>query len=131
MNQKISSKFIEEVDRTPPEFAGNINLNKIDSPDQVKNVIDEIAVTNDGFMEARRGVVKFGSDGEELAALAKETGLTENDLINRKSGSAFNAETAYAARVLNIESATNLTKLAKKHKELMLQQKICLLLRKH
>ena len=111
---KISSKFIEEVDRTPPEFAGNINLNKIDSPDQVKNVIDEIAVTNDGFMEARRGVVKFGSDGEELAALAKETGLTENDLINRKSGSAFNAETAYAARVLNIESATNLTKLAKK-----------------
>ncbi len=111
---KISSKFIEEVDRTPPEFAGNINLNKIDSPDQVKNVIDEIAVNNDGFMEARRGVVKFGSDGEELAALAKETGLTENDLINRKSGSAFNAETAYAARVLNIESATNLTKLAKK-----------------
>ena len=111
---KISSKFIEEVDRTPPEFAGNINLNKIDSPDQVKNVIDEIAVNNDGFMGARRGVVKFGSDGEELAALAKETGLTENDLINRKSGSAFNAETAYAARVLNIESATNLTKLAKK-----------------
>ena len=111
---KISSKFIEEVDRTPPEFAGNINLNKIDSPDQVKNVIDEIAANNDGFMEARRGVVKFGSDGEELAALAKETGLTENDLINRKSGSAFNAETAYAARVLNIESATNLTKLAKK-----------------
>ena len=111
---KISPKFIEEVDRTPPEFAGNINLNKIDSPDQVKNVIDEIAENNDGFMEARRNVVKFGSDGEELAALAKETGLTEDDLINRKSGSAFNAETAYAARVLNIESATNLTKLAKK-----------------
>ena len=111
---KISSKFIEEVDRTPPEFAGNINLNKIDSPDQVKNVIDEIAANNDGFMEARRGVVKFGSDGEELRALAKETGLTEDSLINRKSGSAFNAETAYAARVLNIESATNLTKLAKK-----------------
>ena len=111
---KISPKFIEEVDRTPPEFAGNINLNKIDSPDQVKNVIDEIAENNDGFMEARRGVVKFGSDGEELRALAKETGLTEDNLINRKSGSAFNAETAYAARVLNIESATNLTKLAKK-----------------
>jgi len=111
---KISPRFIEEVDRTPPEFAGNINLNKIDSPDQVKNVIDEIAENNDGFMEARRGVVKFGSDGEELRALAKETGLTEDNLINRKSGSAFNAETAYAARVLNIESATNLTKLAKK-----------------
>lgn len=111
---KISPKFIEEVDRTPPEFAGNINLNKIDSPDQVKNVIDEIAENNDGFIDARRGVVKFGSDGEELRALAKETGLTEDNLINRKSGSAFNAETAYAARVLNIESATNLTKLAKK-----------------
>ena len=111
---KISPKFIEEVDRTPPEFAGNINLNKIDSPDQVKNVIDEIAENNDGFMEARRGVIKFGSDGEELRALAKETGLTEDNLINRRSGTAFNSETAYAARVLNIESATNLTKLAKK-----------------
>jgi hypothetical protein len=111
---KITPKFIEEVNSTPPDFAGNINLNKIDSPNQVKNVIDEIAENNDAFIDARRGVVKFGSDGEELRALAKETGLTEDSLINRKSGSAFNAETAYAARVLNIESATNLTKLAKK-----------------
>ncbi|BAQ90363.1 hypothetical protein [uncultured Mediterranean phage uvMED] len=111
---KISPKFIEEVDATPPDFAGNINLNKIDSPDKVKNVIDEIAQNNDDFMEARRGVVKFGTDGEELKALAKETGLTENELINRKSGTAFNAETAYAARVLNIESVTDLTRLAKK-----------------
>jgi len=110
----IRPQTIYELDNVPPDFAGNINLNKIDAPDKVKNVIDDIAKNNDDFMEARRGVVRFGSDGEELAALAKETGLTEDQLINRKKGSAFNAETAYAARVLNIESATNLTKLAKK-----------------
>ena len=111
---KLPSRFIEEVNATPPDFAGNINLKKIDDTDQVKNVIDEIANDNDAFMEARRGVVKFGSDGEELQALAKETGLTESDLINRRKGAAFNAETAYAARVLNVESASNLVKLAKK-----------------
>jgi hypothetical protein len=111
---KISSRFIEEVDATPPDFAGNINLNKIDEPDKIKNVINEIAENNDMFMEARRGVVKFGSNGEELRALAKETGLTEDQLINRRKGTAFNAETAYAARVLNTESAANLVKLAKK-----------------
>ena len=111
---KKETPIIDEIDAIPPDFAGNINLNKIDAPDQVKNVIDDIAKNNDDFIEARRGVVRFGSDGEELAALAKETGLTEDQLINRKKGSAFNAETAYAARVLNIESATNLTRLAKK-----------------
>ena len=48
---------------------------------KIKNVINEIAENNDMFMEARRGVVKFGSNGEELRALAKETGLTEDQLI--------------------------------------------------
>ena len=110
----IRPQTIYDLDAVPPDFAGNINLNKIDAPDKVKNVIDDIAKNNDDFMEARRGVVRFGSDGEELAALAKETGLTEDELINRKKGSAFNAETAYQARVLNIESASNLTRLAKK-----------------
>jgi DNA-binding phage protein/F0F1-type ATP synthase delta subunit len=110
----ITSKTVDELDAIPPDFAGNINLKKIDAPNKVKNVIDDIAKNNDEFIEARRGVVKFGSDGEELAALAKETGLTEEQLINRTRGSAFNAETAYAARVLNVNSAENLVELAKK-----------------
>ena len=111
---RMPSNFINKVNETPPDFAGNINLNKIDSPDEVKNAIDAIAENEDAFMEARRGVVKFGSDGAELRALAEETGLTEDQLISRKKGSAFNAETAYAARILNQESATDLVKLAKK-----------------
>ena len=36
---KLPSRFIEEVNATPPDFAGNINLKKIDDTDQVKNVI--------------------------------------------------------------------------------------------
>lgn len=114
LEPRMPSNFINKVNETPPDFAGNINLNKIDSPDEVKNAMDAIAENEDAFIEARRGVVKFGSDGAELRALAKETGLTADQLISRKKGSAFNAETAYAARLINQESATDLVKLAKK-----------------
>ena len=114
LEPRMPSNFINKVNETPPDFAGNINLNKIDSPDEIKNAINAIAENEDAFMEARRGVVKFGSDGAELRALAEETGLTADQLISRKKGSAFNAETAYAARLINQESATDLVKLAKK-----------------
>ena len=114
LEPRMPSNFINKVNETPPDFAGNINLNKIDSPDEIKNAINAIAENEDAFMEARRGVVKFGSDGAELRALAEETGLTADQLISRKKGSAFNAETAYAARIINQESATDLVKLAKK-----------------
>ena len=103
-----------ETPEPTPDFAGNINLTKVDSPDEVKNIIKDIANDNNNFTEATRGVVKFGSDGEELRALAKETGLDEERLLKRKTGEAFNAETSYAARVLNINSAKNLVQLAKK-----------------
>lgn len=114
LEPRMPSNFINKVNETPPDFAGNINLNKIDSPNEIKNAINAIAENEDAFMEARRSVVKFGSDGAELRALAEETGLTADQLISRKKGSAFNAETAYAARIINQESATDLVKLAKK-----------------
>jgi len=109
----------EEPTIKPEEnFAGNINLNKINSTDDVKNIIDDVAKNNNDFLKARRGVVPFGSQGEELQALAKETGLDEKQLLKRKVGEAFNAETAYAARVLNVQSAENLVNLSKKAKNI-------------
>jgi len=95
-------------------FAGNINLNKIDSSESAKEFIFDIGKQKDFFKEARRGRVKFGSQGEELAKLARETGLSEDKLLKRKVGEAFNAETAYEARRLNAQSAENLVELAKK-----------------
>ena len=35
---RMPSNFINKVNETPPDFAGNINLNKIDSPDDLKSL---------------------------------------------------------------------------------------------
>ena len=40
---------------TTPNFAGNINLNRIQAPEDVKNVIRETAAQNENFIGARRG----------------------------------------------------------------------------
>ena len=95
-------------------FAGNINLDKIKSTDDVKNLLKEISEKNNNFVNARRGKIRFGSQGEELKKLADETGLTVNELLKRKPGEAFNVEYITAARLLNIRSANELFNLSKK-----------------
>ena len=98
------------------KFAGNINLTKINEPDEIKNVINKIATDNNSFLDARRNVVKFGSKGENLEALARDLGLSDATLFKRKVGQAFNSEQAYAARILfdeAISEAYDLAKIAK------------------
>jgi hypothetical protein len=98
------------------KFAGNINLTKINEPDEIKDIINTIATDNDSFLDARRNVVKFGSKGENLEALARDLGLSDATLFKRKVGQAFNSEQAYAARILfdeAISEAYDLAKIAK------------------
>ena len=98
------------------KFAGNINLTKINEPDEIKDIINKIATDNDSFLDARRNVVKFGSKGENLEALARDLGLSDATLFKRKVGQAFNSEQAYAARILfdeAISEAYDLAKIAK------------------
>ena len=83
--------------------AGNINLDRIAAPEDVKNIIRETAVNNDEFIEARRGVVSF----EEMDELAAALGMTPEQLATRKIGEAFNAEEVTAAREMLIQSAHN------------------------
>lgn len=97
-----------------PTIAGNINLQKLDAPTDVKQMIKDVADDNNMFLDARQNVVKFGTEGENLKALADETGLTIEKLLQRKKGEAFNFATAYAARVINAQSAKELVELAKK-----------------
>ena len=66
------------------KFAGNINLTKINEPDEIKDIINKIATDNDSFLDARRNVVKFGSKGENLEALARDLGLSDATLFKRK-----------------------------------------------
>jgi hypothetical protein len=97
-----------------PTMAGNINLEKLDAPVDVKQMIKDVADDNNMFLDARQNVVRFGSEGENLKALADETGLTVEKLLQREKGEAFNFATAYAARLINAQSAKELTELAKR-----------------
>lgn len=88
-----------------------VNFARMESPDEVKSVIAQMA---DSFSkdidEAKRGVMAQ----EETKRLADDLGLTVDDLMQRRQGQGFNAETALAARKLWASSAEKLQELAKK-----------------
>lgn len=101
--QALQTK-IDALDR-----AGNINLRRIYSDDDVKQVIQEQALANEEFTGARRGVIS----NEETADMARLLGMTPEKLSQRKVGEAFNAEEMFAARELLVKQATKVRDLAK------------------
>lgn len=90
--------------------AGNINLNYISAPSDVKDVIRQTATANGGFTDARRGVISL----PQTEQLADALGMSPETLATRKVGQAFNAEEVTAARNLLVQSATNVRDLASK-----------------
>lgn len=88
--------------------AGNINLNRIASGDDVKDVIRETSAVAEDFVGARRGKMSL----EETEDLANAMGMTPEALTKRKVGEAFNAEEAVAARNLLVQSAESIKDLA-------------------
>lgn len=102
---KVGSKKIGK------ERALNINLDKIDTTDDVKALIEGVG---DEFKidvrESRREIITQ----QETKKLADDLGMTVDDLMNRRRGEAFNAEQALAARRILVASGENLVSLAKK-----------------
>lgn len=93
-----------------PEAAANINLNNIETPDDVKTFIDRVAEADAADInEARRQVIT----NVELPKLADDLGMTVDDLLARRQGEAFNAEQILAARKILVASGEHLIKLAK------------------
>ncbi|MFZ5791861.1 MAG: hypothetical protein ACOY3L_14310 [Pseudomonadota bacterium] len=97
--------------------AGNINLDRIAAPEDVKDVIREAAnssVISGGeprpFDTARRGTIPLAQTEEMAQAL----GMTPEQLAARKIGQAFNAEEITAARKMLVQSATDVRNLAAK-----------------
>ncbi|MFA7278773.1 MAG: hypothetical protein WC100_01650 [Sterolibacterium sp.] len=82
--------------------AGNIRLDNLNTPEDVNQVLREVAAENDMFMTERRGVI---SDAQALD-LADALGMDAAKLNMRQIGQAFNAEQVIAARKLLIQSAT-------------------------
>lgn len=96
-----------------PDFAGNINLKKLESPQDIARAL---AQTNNrvGFDAATRGRVTQA----ETERLASELGMTANNLLTRRKGQALNAEEALAARQILAKSGNELVNMARKVKQM-------------
>jgi hypothetical protein len=88
--------------------AGNINLNRIYAPEDVKEAIRQTARENRDFGDARRGVVTQ----EQTREMATLLGMSADDLAKRKIGQAYNAEEMFAARELLVKQAERVKELA-------------------
>lgn len=99
-------RFGERAGGTFVDKAGNIRLENLTTQESLKAAIREIAYGNDGFIEARRGVI---SDVEGLS-LAEQIGMdgAENLVNDWVKGQAFNHEEIMALRLLIRESAADL-----------------------
>ncbi len=100
----------EEWGENAPDFAGNIRLGNLDSPQAIKRALVETDRRVGGFDAARRGRITQA----ETKALAEDLGMTADDLLKRRRGQAFNAEEALAARQLLARSGNDLVNLARR-----------------
>ncbi|MBB4155314.1 endonuclease YncB(thermonuclease family) [Sphingomonas jinjuensis] len=100
----------EEWGENAPNLAGNIRLDKLDSPQAIKRALVQTEQVTGGFDAARRGRITHA----ETESLANELGMTADDLLKRRKGQAFNAEEALAARQILARSATDLVNMAKR-----------------
>ncbi|MCP5380323.1 MAG: thermonuclease family protein [Novosphingobium sp.] len=91
------------------DFAGNINLAKMESPQDIARALSQTE-RRVGFDAATRGRVTQA----ETERLASELGMTPAVLLSRRKGQAFNAEEALAARQILAKSGNELVNAAKR-----------------
>jgi len=89
---------------------GNISLDRLDSQEAIGRLLTNIRAKFGGFDAARRGKMTH----EETASLARQLGMTPDDLIKRPVGQAMNAEQAHAMASLLAKSSDEVVKLARK-----------------
>jgi endonuclease YncB( thermonuclease family) len=100
----------EEWPAGGPDFAGNINLSKLQSPQDIKRVLDFSHRQVGGFDAATRGRMAWA----ETERLASEIGMTPERLLQRRMGQPFNAEEALAARQINAKAQNAMVNAAKR-----------------
>ena len=104
-----AAKFLQTDVHPLPEKAININFSKIETTDDIKEIITKTSkVFESDIQIARRDI----QTNEQTAALADNLGMTVADLLKRRAGQAFNAEEALAARRLLVASAERLREMA-------------------
>lgn len=100
----------KEAAAVAPNRAGNINLDRVYAPDDVKEVIRQTAKENADFIAARRGPITQ-AETRDMAGLL---GMSAEDLTKRKAGQAFNAEEMFAARELLVTQASKVRDLSRR-----------------
>lgn len=108
-NQPPISAY-EEWGEQAPNFAGNIRLSHLDSPQNIKRALVQAEQVTGGFDAARRGRITQA----ETQNLANELGMTPDQLLSRRKGQAFNAEEALAARQILAKSGNELVNMARR-----------------
>src|SRR3546814_1085266 len=68
--------------------AGNIDLSRLQSPQDIKRALTVTESRAGGFHAETRGRISH----EETRALAGDLGMTDDDLLRRRQGQALNAE---------------------------------------
>lgn len=97
-----------------PDFAGNINLGKLDTPQDIRRALAAVNDRVGGFDAATRGKIARA----ETERLAGELGMTPDALLARRKGQALNAEEALAARQMLAKSGNELVNAAKRIKSM-------------
>ncbi len=96
------------------ERVGNIDVTKLESPQDIKRALKATYGAMGGFDAATRGRISQG----ETERLASEMGMTVEQLLARRSGQAFNAEEALAARQILAKSGNELVNAARRIQKL-------------
>lgn len=99
----------EEWPAGGPVTAGNIRLDKLETPQDIKRALS-FTEKRVGFDAATRGRVTQA----ETERLASEMGMTPDALLSRRKGQALNAEEALAARQILAKSGNELVNAAKR-----------------
>ena len=122
LSEEVEPRSLNAIDRESKELADAgyfdqamdskvyVNFAKINTPDDIKAVMGQMADAFAGKIDkARRGV----QSNEETVKLADDLGMTVPDLMARRKGQPFNAEEAVAARQLWASSAEKLLEAAR------------------
>lgn len=102
----------EEWGGSAPTRAGNINLENLNTPQDIIRALSQVHDRVGGFDAATRGRITQA----ETERLASDLGMTPESLLARRKGQAFNAEEALAARQILAKSANELVNAAKRVK---------------
>lgn len=94
------------------ERVNNIDVGRLDTPQDISRALKATDAQLGGFDAAKRGRITQA----ETERLASELNMTPEQLLSRRSGQAFNAEEALAARQILAKSGNELVNIARRVK---------------